>query len=233
MRDNLLPAMQSADYNSLSTDEDGLVIQFWANSSYGDSSEMFSALVRVALTNEGDPDRVVLVCRCVEQSMGWRASCKLRGGLGNIAPRWRTARMVEHSHRKVKALGTDIPYNYLAAQLIRQGAVDASSCPDGGLLPEDGGASDLRNGGCARTQSHAWQNQFDSIILNVAKDSGVPAHLLKNLFRDRKSVLAWASLKSDIGLGQLTEIGADTTLLWNSSILSSVLSVGDGFKGMQ
>lgn len=40
------------------TDEDGFVIQFWANSSYGDTSEMFEALVRVAITDAGDPDRL-------------------------------------------------------------------------------------------------------------------------------------------------------------------------------
>ena len=40
------------------TDEDGYIIQFWANSSYGDTSEMFDALVRVAITDAGDPDRL-------------------------------------------------------------------------------------------------------------------------------------------------------------------------------
>jgi hypothetical protein len=39
------------------TDEDGFVIQFWANSGYGDSSEMFDALVRVSVAEAGDPDR--------------------------------------------------------------------------------------------------------------------------------------------------------------------------------
>src|SRR5512142_1165297 len=33
------------------TDDKGFVIQFWANSSYGDTSEMFNALVRVAVTD--------------------------------------------------------------------------------------------------------------------------------------------------------------------------------------
>jgi len=112
-----------------------------------------------------------------------------------------------------ESLGTDIPYNYLAAQLILSGMVDASSCLDNGLLP-DGGASTCGME-VARTAVTEWQNQFDSIILNVAKDSGVPAHLLKNLFAVESQFWPGVGMKDDVGLGQLTEKGADTTLLWN------------------
>jgi len=110
-------------------------------------------------------------------------------------------------------LGTDIPYNYLAAQLIRAGAVDVSGCSDGGLLP-DGGASTCGME-AARGAVTMWQNQFDSIILSVAKDTGVPAHLLKNLFAIESQFWPGRSARNDIGLGQLTEKGADTALLWN------------------
>jgi len=51
--------------------------------------------------------------------------------------------------------------------------------------------------------------------LNVAKDSGVPAHLLKNLFATESQFWPGVGMKDDVGLGQLTEKGADTTLLWN------------------
>jgi hypothetical protein len=67
----------------------------------------------------------------------------------------------------------------------------------------------------ARPAVTAWQNQFDEIILNVAKDSGVPAHLLKNLFAIESQFWPGISQKNVVGLGQLTELGADTTLLWN------------------
>ncbi|MCK7519823.1 MAG: hypothetical protein MZV64_19885 [Ignavibacteriales bacterium] len=58
--------------------------------------------------------------------------------------------------------------------------MDASFCADGGLLP-DGGASACGQE-AAREAVNAWQNQFDDIILDVAKGTGVPANLLKNLF---------------------------------------------------
>jgi len=194
------------------TDDDGFTIQFWANSSYGDSSEMFEALVRVAVTDAGDPDRLfwyadvlssqwvgVPVASCVE---AWGTLPPVGG-----PPEWLS------TPTESESLGTDISYNYLSAQLIKAGAVDVSSCPDGGLLP-DGGASTCGTE-AAREAVTAWQNQFDSIILNVSKDTGVPAHLLKNLFAIESQFWPGRSLRDDIGLGQLTEKGADTALLWN------------------
>jgi hypothetical protein len=110
-------------------------------------------------------------------------------------------------------LGTDIPYTYLAARLILSGMVDASSCPDGGLLSEE--VASACGMEVARAAVTAWQNQFDQIILNVAKDSGVPAHLLKNLFATESQFWPGKGVEACVGLGQLTEKGADTTFLWN------------------
>lgn len=194
------------------TDEDGSVIQFWANSSYGDSSEMFNALVRVALADTGDPDRLfwyvdvlssqwvgVPIASCVE---AWGALPPVGG-----PPEWLS------TPTQSEALGTSVSYTYLAAQLIRAGAVDVSSCPDGGLLPDQTASPCGMT--AAREAITAWQNQFDDIILSVAKDTGVPAHLLKNMFAIESQFWPGRSLRNDIGLGQLTEKGADTALLWN------------------
>ncbi len=194
------------------SDEDGFVIQFWANSSYGDSSVMFDARVRVAITDAGDPDQLfwyvdvlstqwmgVPVASCVE---AWGALPPVGG-----PPEWLS------TPTQSEELGTDIPYNYLAAHLIGAGAVDVSACPDGGLLP-DGGASACGME-AAREEVTAWQNQFDGIILSVAQDTSVPAHLLKNLFAIESQFWPGVGDLNHIGLGQLTETGADTALLWN------------------
>ncbi|HRQ32977.1 MAG TPA: hypothetical protein PLM89_07730, partial [Anaerolineales bacterium] len=97
---------------------------------------------------------------------------------------------------------------------IRSGVVDASSCPHNGLLQESvvASACGLRK---AREAVAHWQNQFDSIILSAAQDTGVPASLLKNLFAQESQFWPGVGSKRDVGLGQLTEHGADTTLLWN------------------
>ncbi len=63
---------------------------------------------------------------------------------------------------------------------------------------------------------NAWQNQFDSLILEVATDTGVPAQMLKNLFARESQFWPGTALPGgDTGLGQITDLGADTTLMWN------------------
>jgi hypothetical protein len=118
--------------------------------------------------------------------------------------------------KRAEDLNTAISYNYLAANLISAGVVDASHCENGGLLLDTYGANDCGLE-AARPEVIAWQNRFDSLILEVARETGVPAQMLKALFA-RESQF-WPALfhDSDIGLGQLTEDGADTTLLWNAS----------------
>lgn len=193
----------------------GVPIEFWAYSSYGDSSVVFKGQVRVIQANLGDPDHVYWYVDVL--SPQWQgaavATCAdswevfpPAGGL----PTWLSTPPTSAE------LSSDIPYTYLAANLIRQGVVDASSCPDGGLLP-DGGANPCGLE-AARPAVTEWQNRFDGLIFNTARETGVPAHLLKNLFA-RESQF-WPGISrnmGDIGLGQLTENGADTTLLWNPS----------------
>ena len=197
------------------TDEDGVTVDFWAYSSYGDSSESFSAQVRVAEDNAGNPDQSYIYVDVL--SSQWigapSASCAESwdafppvGG----PPEWLT------TPKRVEDLNTEVPYNYLAANLISAGVVDASSCDNGGLLEDSYGAN---NCGLevARPAVIEWQNRFDNLIMEVAQETGVPAQMLKRLFA-RESQF-WPALfqDSDIGLGQLTEDGADTTLLWSDS----------------
>jgi hypothetical protein len=215
------------------TDANGAAMQFWAWSSYGDSSQVFTAQVRVAQANDQNPDQPSWYVDVL--SSQWRgvriASCSATwdsvppvGG----PPDWLS------TPTDPSALSSDIPYNYLSANLILQGVVDASACPDGGLLP-DGGASTCGQE-TARTAVDQWQNQFDTLILSTANSTGVPAQLLKNLFA-RESQF-WPGIfkaTTDAGLGQLTENGADTTLLWNPSFFGGycplVISADECAKG--
>jgi len=199
----------------LPTEVSGVPIEFWVYSSYGDSSVVLKGQVRVVQANLGDPDHVywyvdvlspqwqgAAVATCADS---WEVFPPV-GGL----PAWLS------TPPSSADLTSDIPYTYLAANLIRQGVVDASSCPDGGISP-DGGANPCGLE-MARPAVIEWQNRFDGLIFNTAQETGVPARLLKNLFA-RESQF-WPGIShniGDIGLGQLTENGADTTLLWNPS----------------
>jgi hypothetical protein len=67
-------------------------------------------------------------------------------------------------------------------------------------------------------QVQEWQNRFDAEIVQVARDTGVPAQLMKNIF-SRESQF-WPGIYKtyrEAGLGQMTDYGADTLLLWNPS----------------
>lgn len=192
------------------TDEDGILLRFWAESSYGDTSHVYQARLRLA-RKEGENDRWYLDVLSDRLRNATPAPCALLwerfppvGGLtGWLA-----------TPDTPDALASNIPYEYLAGQLIRSGAVNANTCPDGGLQPN--GYATVCGLEAARTALEAWQNRFDRIIWQTAREVGVPAQLLKNLFSQESQF--WPGIspgRPEAGLGQLTENGADTTLLWN------------------
>ena len=220
------------------TGEDGVQMEFWAYSSYGDSTLVYTAQVRAVQADAGDPDQLywyidVFSGQWLGQpaatcSATWESFPPVGG-----TPSWLST-PVHHED-----LASDIPYTYLAANLIMQGVVDARSCPDGGLIP--GGGVNTCGLEAARPAVSAWQNQFDTLILSVGKATSVPAHLLKNLFaRESQFWPGGSPTLDDVGLGQLTEHGADTTLAWNPSFYSQfcplVLSgeaCGKGYRHLQ
>ncbi len=198
------------------TQPEGIRFEFWADSTYGDTSKLFDGNLRV-LSDNTDGDRLVPRLYVDVLSTQWTgqpaASCAQVWEAfppPNGLPNWLTTPKVSDE------LQSNIPYAYLAANLISQGVVDTSLCPGGGLLPD--GSANACGMEASRPAVEKWQNQFDKLIFEVAQENEVPAQLLKNLF-SRESQF-WPGVfrnNKDIGLGQLTEDGADTALLWNPS----------------
>ncbi len=198
------------------TQPEGIRITFWADSTYGDTSPLFTATLRV-LARKKDKDNLVPSLYVDVLSTQWTgqpsASCAQAwesfpppDGL----PVWLTTPETSAD------LKSNIPYGYLAANLISQGVVDATSCPGNGLLPD--GSANSCGMDAAKPAVEKWQNQFDQLIFELAQENEVPAQLLKNLF-SRESQF-WPGVfrnGKDVGLGQLTDNGADTALLWNPS----------------
>jgi len=197
----------------------GATLEFWAESSYGDASPHYTALVRVLprgdfMAPEGRTDQRVLYYVDILSSQ-WRgapqASCSEiwrafpePGG----PPPWLS------TPDDPAGLYSSLTLYYLAGVLIANGEVDASDCPGGGLQ------SPLVANTCGMQRAYPavleWQNRFDEEIWRVAQETGVPAQLLKNIF-SRESQF-WPGIYhsyKEAGLGQLTEGGADTLLLWN------------------
>lgn len=202
------------------TGKDGRAVTFWANSSYGDSSVKYTAQVRVVpwgdfMSPEGGAadDALWYVDVISSQWRGatlpscsdtWMAFSDLGG-----PPDWLI------SPQTVEELQSAIPYYYLAGMLIERGAVDASTCEYSGLAGEhNANQCGIQK---AMPQVIAWQNRFDQEIFNVSNDTGVPAQLLKRIFS--KESQFWPGMYENFdeaGLGQMTEQGADTLLLWNT-----------------
>jgi len=200
------------------TGDRGVTLTFWGASSYGDSTEEYTALLRVlpwGETTEGStvPQRIGYYVDII--SPQWRGQHN-----STCAGIWQSFPPVEglpdwlDTPDTAAGLSSSVSLHYLAAMLIQNGEVDASDCPGGGLdYPT---AANLCGVEKAETALNDWQNQFDEEILVTSTKTGIPAKLLKNIFAHESQL--WPGIYHDIeeaGLGQLTEEGADTALLWN------------------
>ena len=200
------------------TGDNGVTLTFKGESSFGDSTEEYTAYIRVLPWGEASQETGL------PARMGYYVdiiSAQWRGQLNSsCAAIWQSFPPVEGAPAwldtpdDILDLSSTISLHYLAALLIQRGEVDASACPNGGL--EYPTAANLCGVEKASEALIAWQNQFDEEIMTTSFDTGIPAQLMKNIFA-RESQL-WPGIYHDIeevGLGQLTEKGADTTLLWN------------------
>jgi hypothetical protein len=107
---------------------------------------------------------------------------------------------------------------YLAGMLIRNKSVDASQCANGGISVDNQWIANT----CGLTKAYTavieWQNRFNKVILDNAKQIGVPAQLVKTIF-SRESQF-WPGIFTTLeeaGFGQLTVGGADVLLMWNTN----------------
>lgn len=198
------------------TPPQGITIEFWADSSYGDSSEHFTAHVRVLDSGvspaPGGAGWYVDVISSQWQGEPLASCARIWEAFppAGTPPNW----LSTPDHFELLASGD--PYYYLAGRLISQGVVDASICPNNGLLPN--GYADACGLEAARPLVEDWQNQFDNRIIEAANETGVPAQLMKNLFAQESQF--WPGMYRvpfEFGLGQLTDHGVDAVFLWNPS----------------
>ena len=199
--------------------DEGIEVAFWAGSSFGDNSQHYFARVRVtdAGVSAGPENGGWFVDVMSDRLQGYQAQ-----GCGPIwssfppisdQPDWLA------SPEWPELLATDDPYMYLAGRLIAQGIVDAKDCTGGGL--ESNGYANACGLERARFEVDTWQNRFDPQIVAVSQDTGIPSQLLKNLFAQESQF--WPGIfnnAEEYGLGQLTEMGADTVLLWNTAFFN-------------
>ena len=206
------------------TGEAGISVVFWAESSFGDASETFTAQVRAVPYGDFPAPDVL-----TQDAPQWYVDIISSQYLGEITsscseiwsafppvggpPLWLSS--PDHPD----ALYSNQPYYYLAGTLIKESLVDASECDYGGL--EQSGYATQCGLEASRVLINEWQNQFNSEIIAVANETRIPSQLLKNIFsRESQFWPGFSASYQEAGLGHLSELGADTVLLWNPSFFS-------------
>jgi hypothetical protein len=192
----------------------GEQITFWADSSFGDTSEVYEARVRINANGVGKWQLDLLSGQSTDLkteafAMEW-----------NIFPQLDKPLWLSHS-LDPNVLTSNEPYQYLAGQLIRAGVANASGCTDGGLLGS-GYASQ-----CGLEQSIVevvnWQNRFDPEIIEVAEQYSLSPFLLKKVIAQESQFWPgkYEISLNEYGLARITEAGADGLLMWNEGFYVS------------
>jgi hypothetical protein len=125
-------------------------------------------------------------------------------------------------------LRTDLQLAFLAGQLISNGAVNAASCPAGGLRLD--GYANACGLSVTAPLVLELQNAFDEAILQAWKDSSVPPVLLKQMIRYESQFWPGRWGEYHYGLGHLTYFGAHTTLYWRPALYQDLCSTSGNCK---
>jgi hypothetical protein len=196
--------------------EEGVEVEFWAESSFGDESNRELALVR-ALVLESELETGVNLWQVDVLSERWEGTT-----LAPCSFSWEAFPPVNEpsgwlmAPKRATELATNEPLELLAGRLLTWRLVEASNCPWGGLMP-DGSASQC---GIEHTRDAVdqWQDRFDARIVEVSIHTGAPAWLMKGIFSQESQFWpgGFPNLQ-EYGLGGLHENGGDTLLLWNTA----------------
>ena len=127
------------------------------------------------------------------------------GAIPNQLPRWLQTSIPTES------LYTENRYDLLAGQLLRTKLVDGSACPSGGLNSD--GSPNACGLEAAQVEVETWQNRYDGQIVSAGQQNSVPPLVIKAMIAVESQFWPGANwVKGEIGLGQMTEFGADLLL---------------------
>ena len=190
------------------TDKDGVRVEYWALSTFGDATDIKTFRLRNLKTSEGEIQyRVELLGENWSQIA---SSCSL---VWDSFPSLDKANPWILQPEDSSSLYSKEDFVFLAGQLIWTGQVDASACEAGGLVNSyTANTCGLEK---AAKEVEAWQNKYDQEIFRAATTVNVPAYLLKGLIAQEAQFWSDWDNEEEYGLGQITERGADLLLTWN------------------
>lgn len=188
-------------------------LEMWAISSFGDESPHVFATIRV----NGQSGAYTMVVNTQRPLTTFTDSCSDDWGIPqNATSPWASFPDIPQQ------LNTAETLYVLAGKLIQVGIIDASSCPGAGFL------SDGSLNGCAIDKARPtviqWQNQFDPVIWESSRDSGIPARLLKTLIQVESQFWPGTGENNlaEYGLTQLNYLGLDTALRWDPQLFKQL-----------
>ncbi len=191
---------------------DDAIILFEAYTASGEYSDTIQAIVRV----DQEGTQYLVTIEAQSQIFVFLDSCsEIWERDSGLPPEW--ARLPQSPSQ----LSTKKTLHYLAGELIRSGAVDASDCPAGGLSAEGANGCGLER---ASTALIEWQNQYDYNIWTVGQEIGIPPRLLKMVFEFESQYWPGSAryFIEEYGLGQVNDLGIDVALRWDRALYLNV-----------
>jgi hypothetical protein len=127
-------------------------------------------------------------------------------------------------------LHTELPYAFLAGQLISNHAVDGASCPAGGLALN--GYANACGLALAQPLVIKLQNSFDQAILDAWTETGVPPVMIKQMIRYESQFWPGRFGLYHYGLAHLTYSGVQMALTRNTTLYRQLCSVTASCNGV-
>ncbi len=207
----------SGDYCNMvvpNTGTGSIFVEYWANSTIGDAS------TRHFLTIQSNPEP--------QPSKSWQIS--LVGDQFSDSPLANTTALSMDwlslppstlpdfltTPNNPQELTSKKDYYYLAGMIIRNGLVKVKDCQGAGLE-----ANGITANECgllkAKPYMKEWQNIFDLGIYQTASRYRLPPRLIKSIF-SRESQFFPDYSRTEFGLGQITDNGADTLLMYDTDL---------------
>ncbi len=192
------------------TETEGVQVEYWAISDYGDESEKASFLMRNIQDQENNQYRFDLMDAGLDENTPTAVS------LWKLLPSIDTENStVFESLESIDQLETNNKLLYLAGKLIVNGVVDGKSCSGFGLLENHSANPCGEN--LASDKVFEWQNKYNQEIFTAAEKYKIPGKVLKGIIAQETQFWPSRTLK-EYGLGRITENGADMLLTWNLPI---------------
>ena len=192
------------------TNEQGVRLEYWAESNLGDESPHLFLTMRNRQPSANESYQLEVL------GLDWSSNAPPGAVRWGLFPSTvsQFARVLEQP-ASASDLQTRSEYLYLAGHLIKQGRVSATGCPSWGLWPN--GSANACGADQARETMYEWQNRYDAQILTAARKYDLPARLLKALIARETQFWPVSDTPYELGLGRITENGADLLLSWNLS----------------